>query len=110
MKDGIGAATPMQVTNIDIFDLHFTGEAKGYRGSVSMELRPTRDGVPMHVQFLCHAAQPRDCPSAIVIRELVSDALRQAHRMPGFRRAERQIKVDISRARISARLSLTGAP
>lgn len=101
--DRVWAAAPMQVTNIDIADLHFSAGAEGHRGYVSMELQPSQDGPPMHMLFLCHAAQPRDCPSAIVTRDLIADALRQAHRMPGFRRGERRIEVDISHARISAR-------
>jgi|GEM_PF-2046724 len=101
--DESGAASPIHATKIDIADLHFSAGAEGYQGYVSIELRPAQDGPPIHLQFLCHAAQPRDCPSAIVTRDLIADALRQAHRMPGFRRGKRRIEVNIAQARISAR-------
>jgi hypothetical protein len=93
----------MRVTNIDIVDLHYNGANKRHQGYVSMELHPARTGAPMQVQFLCHAAQPHDCPPSIVTHDLIKDALRQAHRMPGFRRGEQKIEVEISKAHIAPR-------
>lgn len=83
----------MRVTNIDIADLHYCGTRKTHRGYVTMELHRSVDGARTLVQFICHAAQPQDCPPALVAQDLIEDALRQARRMPGFRRGEAQIVV-----------------
>lgn len=99
----IGAAKPMRVTSIDIADLHFSRIRDCYEGYVSMELRPSRKGAPMQVQFLCHAVQPEDVPAALVTRDLIEDALRQARRMPGFRRGEQSIELAHAKPRITSR-------
>lgn len=99
----------MRVTDIDITDLHFsqnaTGqEGTGHEGYVSMALQPTREGAPpLQLQFFCRADQPENCPSTIVMRDLIKDALRQARRMPGFRRGEHAFEVYINGATISPR-------
>lgn len=90
----IGAATPMHVTGIDITGLHFSASKDCHESYVSMEIRPGRTGTPLHVQFLCRARRPEDTPTAIVMQDLIEDALRQANRMPGFRRGERVITVE----------------
>lgn len=93
----------MKVTNIDIADLHYSGTAEHHEGYVSMELHSSRERAPVLVQFLCHAAQPQDCPASIVTHDLIRDALRQAHRMPGFRRGERTIELGVAEPRVAAR-------
>ncbi|HHS94721.1 MAG TPA: hypothetical protein ENK63_05230 [Rhodobacterales bacterium] len=114
----------MRVTDIGITDLHFsqnaTGqespgqespgherpghEGPGHEGYVSMALQPQRAGAPpLHLQFFCRADQPENCPSTIVMRDLIKDALRQARRMPGFRRGEHAFEVDVNGASISPR-------
>ena len=99
-----GAPEPMRVTDITITDLHFSAPSTRHEGYVSMVLRSLRDGAqPMHLQFLCQANQPETCPSTIVMHDLISDALRQARRMPGFRRGEHAFEVEVSGARMSPR-------
>jgi hypothetical protein len=93
----------MRVTNIDITDLHFSAAGDQHEGYVSMEVRNGRGGAPVLVQFLCHAAQPQDCPASIVTHDLIRDALRQARRMPGFRRGERKIELEFFEPRIASR-------
>ena len=88
----------MKVTDIDIDGLRFDGTR--HEALVSMELRSTRGLAPVRVQFVCHSYQPGNCPSTLVTYDLVKDALRQAHRMPGFRRGEQRIEVDVTHARV----------
>jgi hypothetical protein len=47
----------------------------------------------MHVNFLCYSSQLQDCPPALITQDMIADALRQARRMPGFRRGERQLEL-----------------
>lgn len=94
----------MKVTNIDIADLRFDARAARHEGHVMMELRPSKKGAPMHVHFLCHSDQVEDTPSTLVTYDLVKDALRQAHRMPGFRRGEQKIEVAISNSDLARRI------
>lgn len=99
-----GAPEPMRVTDIDISDLHFSQQVACHEGYVAMALQPQRAGAPpMQLQFFCRADQPENCPSTIVMRDLIKDALRQARRMPGFRRGEHAFEVDVSGASISPR-------
>lgn len=93
----------MRVAQIDIVDLHYSLRNHVHKGYVSMELQRGDGRPPVQVQFLCHAQQPADCPTTLVTRDLITDALRQAHRMPGFRRGERTIEVEISSAHVTAR-------
>lgn len=89
----------MRVTNIDVNDQRFDGTT--HTASVSMELQ-SGDRAPVNVHFLCRADQEADCPSTLVLYDLLQDALRQARRMPGFRVGEEDIQVDISTATITA--------
>ena len=83
----------MNVSSIDISGLQFD-EARGrFQANVSLEYRVTDDGTPTLTHFVCHAARDRECPASIVTQDLVEDALRQASRMPGYRRGERQIEL-----------------
>lgn len=81
----------MIVTHIDIRDLHQS--ATGHTGHATLEFRPARPGASVRMHFHCHADAPADCPSALIIRALIADALRQARRMPGFRRGEQAIEL-----------------
>lgn len=94
----------MKVTNIDIADLRFDTRSARHEGHVMMELRPSRDGAPLHVHFVCHSEQIEGSPSTLVTYDLVKDALRQAHRMPGFRRGEQKIEVEISTSDLAHRI------
>ncbi|MCI2399810.1 hypothetical protein [Aliiroseovarius subalbicans] len=89
----------MRVTNIEVSGLHFDGVA--HVGHVSMKIcASNRSDNSLH--FLCRVNQPEDCPSTLVLYDLITDALRQARRMPGFRNGEEEIKVDLSQAKIAA--------
>jgi len=96
----------MKVTDIDIIGLQYDPGQDRHEGLVSMELRPELDGAePMNVQFLCHSGLDRGAPDTLITYDLIKDALRQAHRMPGFRRGESRIEVEVSRARIESRIA-----
>jgi hypothetical protein len=90
----------MKVTEIDILGLHYDAAAC-HEGLVAIELAPpVAGGALMRLQFLCHSGQGEEAPSAQVARDPVRDSLRQAHRMPGYRRGEREIELAVSGARI----------
>jgi hypothetical protein len=91
----------MRVTNIDISGLRYDGTRARHEGHVSLELCPSDNGVPIHVDFVCHSARAPDSPASLVTGDLVADALRQAHRMPGFRRGETKLELTLSPSRIA---------
>ncbi len=97
----------MKVTSIDITGLHFDQALSHHEAYVTLEIEPVRDDAPMLVHFLCHSARDHESPSTLVTRDLVEDALRQAHRMPGYRRGERVIELADAVAR-EAHQRLTG--
>lgn len=90
---------PIRVTEVEISDLHFSPDRNRHLAYVSMTI--ARDETTTQAQFHCSADQPETAPTARVTQDLVTDALRQAYRMPGFRRGERRIDVDIAKARIA---------
>ena len=83
----------MNVSSIDISGLHFDDAHGRFQANVSLEYRVTDDRAPTHTHFVCHAARDPECPASLVTQDLVEDALRQASRMPGYRRGERQIEL-----------------
>jgi hypothetical protein len=91
----------MRVTNIDISGLRYDSASARHEGHVSIELHSSERGAPMRVHFLCHSPRERNCPASLVTEDLVSDALRQAHRMPGYRRGE--AKLELSQAEVARR-------
>jgi len=86
----------MKVTSIDVSGLRYDGARACHEGHVTMELRPSRDGAPMHVHFVCQSNREQGSPSSLVTHDLVADALRQAGRMPGYRRGEQAIELSAS--------------
>jgi len=95
MTDNTMNAT-VRVTDIEISDLHYSHALGHQLANVSITL--IREGVAAHIHLLCRAARPDDCPEDTVTHDVIDDALRQVRRMPGVRRGERQIDVDISTA------------
>ena len=88
----------MKVTDIDIQDLT-RDEARGcFRAAVSMTLRHADSDSKEQVNFICRSARAADCPSSLITYDLVTHALEQARAMPGFRRGEEQISVEITAA------------
>ena len=83
----------MNVTSIDISGLQFDDARGRFQATVSMEYRVSHGSAPMLSHFVCHAVRSADCPASLVTQDLVEDALRQASRMPGYRRGERQIEL-----------------
>lgn len=83
----------MQIIRIEIENRQFDEQARRFRASVSLEAAIGNREQPVHIQFLCHADLPGASDPATVSRHLFDDALRQAGRMPGFRRRENQIVV-----------------
>lgn len=88
----------MKVTNIDIRDLSWDDRNSCYRGSVSMMMEPSDGGEPSRANYICVSLREKNCPSSLITYDLVSHALTQARQMPGYRRGESNIEVDISTA------------
>lgn len=87
----------MKVTGIDILGLRYDATAAYHEGYVTLQIKPTVAGAaPLLVQYLCHSGQGESAPASLITHELIGDALRQAHRMPGFRRGEQKIEVAIA--------------
>jgi hypothetical protein len=86
----------MNVTRIEITTPRFDTDAARHQAYVSFDMRPDRGSVPVIAHFLCHSGCAPDSPSSLVTQDLIEDALRQARRMPGFRRGERQIILKLS--------------
>lgn len=86
----------MKVTDIDIRDLQWDDRQGCFRASVSMMMDPGAGARARRVNFICQSARDQDCPSSLVTYDLVAHALGQARQMPGFRRGEREISVDIA--------------
>ena len=93
----------MQVFDIDIRYFNYDAVAARFQGEVSLRVTPPRGRRTVELDFLCHARQPRNCPTSIVTCSLIADALRQARRMPGFRRGEDRIEVVAPAPRIASR-------
>jgi len=92
----------VKITKIDVTDLQFDRQSDRHRGHVSLHMRAAESEYPVLMHFLCSAAgQAEDRPREAVER-LIEDALRQARRMPGFRRGERWIERGAQPANISA--------
>lgn len=88
----------MKVTDIDIRDLKWDETPGCFRASVSMMMEPSDGHPPRRVNFICQSHRAHDCPSSLITYDMVTHALDQARQMPGFRRGEEQISVDISTA------------
>lgn len=92
----------MLATQIDVSGITFNEALGLYSGHVSMLLQPDRAQQPVSVHYSCSTRQPRGCPSSLIVYGLIKDALRQAGRMPGFRRGEHQLEVDIASVSFAA--------
>lgn len=88
----------MKVTDIDIRDLTWDERTKCFRASVSMAMIPGGAERARNVNFVCQSFRAHDCPSSLITYDLVTHALDQARAVPGFRRGEEEIHVDISTA------------
>lgn len=86
----------MDVTGIEITAPRFDPDTARHQAHVCLEMRPATSGMPLHVHFLCHSPRPADDPTSLIGQDLIADALRQARRMPGFRRGERRIVMRLS--------------
>ncbi len=90
----MGAAQAMRVVDIDISGVHYDCATACHEGHVTLALRAEPGGPETHIHFLCHSKRLQDCAPSLITEDLIADALRQAHRMPGFRRGERQIELE----------------
>lgn len=88
----------MKVTDIDIRDLRWDDRTKCFRAAVSMAMMPAGGSYAKQVNFICQSHRANDCPSSLITYDLVTHALEQARAMPGFRRGEEQISVEITTA------------
>ena len=85
----------MQVKNIDVTGVAFDGTQ--HVGEVVMTLEGTRSKVEM--RLACRSERGADCPSTLVLYDLMTDALDQAKRTPGVK-VEDGFEVDISTAKV----------
>lgn len=85
----------MKVTKIDILGLRYDTETNRHEAHLTLTLSGP-DNASMMAQFLCHCGQDAEAPSDAVTDALIADALRQAHRMPGFRRGEQRIELALT--------------
>jgi|GEM_PF-6766381 hypothetical protein len=85
----------MQVKNIDVTGVAFDGTH--HVGEVVMTLEGTRTKVEM--KLACRSERGADCPSTLVLYDLMTDALNQAKRTPGVK-VEDGFEVDISTAKV----------
>jgi len=92
----------MRVVNIEIADVDYDGESQCFEGHVVLRIAQPDRARTVDLHFICHADQPQGCPASIVTYSLISDALRQARRMPGFRRGEEEIVVVAPAPQIAA--------
>lgn len=86
----------MDITAIEISQARFDPDAARHRAHVCLDMRPASGGVPVHAHFLCQSFRDTDAPASLITEDLIADALRQARRMPGFRRGERRIELRLS--------------
>ena len=83
----------MKVVNIEIEDLEYDEAAGQFEGHVALMIAEPNKARTVELHFISRVTQPKSCPGAIVTYSLIADALRQARRMPGFRRGEEEIEV-----------------
>jgi len=83
----------MRVIKIEIEDLAYDGLAGQFEGHVSLTIAELNKSRTVELHFISHVTLPERTPGSIVTYNLIADALRQARRMPGFRRGEEQIEV-----------------
>jgi len=86
----------MKVTDIDIRNLARDRRHGCFRGAVSMTMEPADGSAPRRVNFICQSDRGDDSPASLVTYDMVTHALDQARRMPGFRRGEEEITVEIA--------------
>ncbi len=98
----------MKVIRIDIEDLAYDDFAKEFEGHVSLLIAEPNRARTVELHFISRVGQPRNCPGSIVTCSLIADALRQARRMPGFRRGEEQIEVVAPTPRIASLSGMDG--
>lgn len=99
----------MKVIKIDVEDLTYEESEERFEGHVSLMIAEPNKARTVELHFISHVTQPKSCPNSIVTYSLIADALRQARRMPGFRRGEEQIEV-VAPAVRAALLTGTGGP
>ena len=92
----------MKVINIDIEDLEYDEASAQFEGHVALMIAEPNKARTVELHFISRVSQPRSCPGAIVTYSLIADALRQARRMPGFRRGEEEIEIVAPSPRIAA--------
>lgn len=100
----------MKVIKIDIEDLSYNDLARRFEGHVSLLIATPNKARTVELHFIGRASQPRSCPGSIVTYSLIADALRQARRMPGFRRGEEEIEVVAPTPEIAAFTGTDGRP
>ncbi len=83
----------MKVTKIEITRQRFNSTKALHEGLVTLKSVLPHGERAVWVQFLCTTPHKADCARSVVVHGLIEDALRQARRMPGFRRNEEPIEI-----------------
>ncbi|PIE08401.1 MAG: hypothetical protein CSA74_02850 [Rhodobacterales bacterium] len=83
----------MKVIRIDVEDLAYESVSERFEGHVELTIAEPGKARTVTLHFVPHVCLPESTPGSIVTYSLIADALRQARKMPGFRRGEEQFEV-----------------
>ena len=83
----------MRIINIDIEGLEYDNVEACYEGHVALMVAVPDKARTVELHFISRVPQTPDCPGSILTYSLIADALRQARRMPGFRRGEEEFEI-----------------
>lgn len=83
----------MRIINIEIENVEYDHATAQFEGHVSLMIAEPNKARTVELHFIAYTSQSPDCPGSIVTYCLIADALRQARRMPGFRRGEEAIEI-----------------
>ncbi len=92
----------MKVIKINIEDLAYDDMARRFEGHVSLVVAQPNKARTVELHFICRVNQPKSAPGPIVTYSLIADALRQARRIPGFRRGEEEFEVVAPTPRVAS--------
>ena len=83
----------MRIINIDINGLEYDSAAACFEGHVALMIAVRDKARTVELHFISRVAHEPDCPGSVLTYSLIADALRQARRMPGFRRGEEEFEI-----------------
>lgn len=91
----------MIVNSVDLSEPDFEADTSRHSATVTMKMTGA-SGAGFEIAFACHTTQPADCPSTLVLYELIKHAMAQARLLPAFRGPENAISLDLEAVKITA--------